>query len=77
MNLDAFVADRKGRRVTGLKASDFTLRVGGQAGPDHELLRVRTAGRAARRLHVRLARAARRPRPPSARSATSSSSSTA
>ena len=77
VNLDAFVADGKGRRVTGLKASDFTLRVGGQAGRDHELLRVRAAGRAARRLHVRLARGARGRCPPSARSAASFSSSTA
>ncbi|MEO8054172.1 MAG: VWA domain-containing protein [Acidobacteriota bacterium] len=30
VNLDAFVVDGKGRRVTGLKASDFTLRVGGK-----------------------------------------------
>jgi VWFA-related protein len=30
LNLDAFVADGKGRRVTGLKASDFTLRVAGK-----------------------------------------------
>ena len=29
VNLDAFVADRKGKRITGLKASDFTLKVGG------------------------------------------------
>jgi VWFA-related protein len=30
VNLDAFVVDSKGRRVKGLKASDFTLRVGGK-----------------------------------------------
>ncbi len=30
VNLDAVVTDKKGRRVTGLKASDFTLRVGGK-----------------------------------------------
>ncbi len=30
LNLDAVVTDRKGHRVTGLRASDFTLRVGGR-----------------------------------------------
>ena len=30
VNLDAFVSDKKGRRVTGLKATDFTLRIGGK-----------------------------------------------
>jgi VWFA-related protein len=31
LNLDAFVTDGKGRRIRGLKASDFTLRVAGRS----------------------------------------------